>query len=100
MVSGDGRIPVVIGRAEVARAGDRVVTSEATARPGHVPGCTCCAPRDALARVLGALFLEHARAAVPPFSRVLVVAEDAEQVRRVIEADVIARARYRFAGRA
>ncbi len=100
MVSVDGRIPVVVGRAEMARMGDRVVIPEPAARPGHVPGCACCAPRDTLARMLGALFLEHARAALPPFSRVLVVADDAEPVRRAIEADVIARARYRFGGRA
>lgn len=99
-MGGDGRIPVVVGRAEAACSGDRIVAAGPAARPGHAPGCPCCAPREPLARVLGALFLEHARAAGPPFSRVLVISDDAERVRQAIEGDVLARARYRFAGRA
>ncbi len=96
----DDRIPVVVGAAARARPGDRVLRV-APARTGHVAGCACCRPRDALAVALGRLFLDRARDPSENFSRVLVeedaVAADVEQA---IEGDVLARARYRFAGRA
>ncbi len=100
MMDGDGRIPVVVGRAEQVVPGDRLLTVAPSRRAGHAALCACCRPRDSLARALGSLFLEHARAAVPPFGRVVVVLDDAEAVRQAIEGDVLARARYRFAGRA
>lgn len=105
MVMGsDGRIPVVVGTAEQARPGDRVLLlAPGVARPGHAAGCPCCRPRDAVATALGRLFLERARDPTSAFSRVLLVAPDPHTeaaVAGAIENDVLARARYRFAGRA
>ena len=101
MSGDDGRIPVVVGDPRRARPGDRVLRSAAgEALPGHPAGCACCRPRDALAQALGRLFLERARDASQDFRRVLVAGPDAAAVARAIETDVLARARFRFAGAA
>lgn len=97
----DDRIPVVVGEAVQAQPGDRVLrASDMAPRPGHIAGCACCRPRDGLALALARLFFDRARDPAENFSRVLVVLPDAEAVAQSIEGDVLARARYRFAGRA
>ena len=95
----DDRIPVVVGEAAQARPGDRVLRPPPSLA-GHVAGCACCRPRDGLAVALGRLFLERARDPRMALSRVLVVGEAGAAVEAAIAGDVLARARYRFAGRA
>ncbi len=105
MIGTDERIPVVVGTADQARSGDRVLRLEtAGSAAGHPAGCACCRPpRSIVALALGGLFLERARDPSLDFRRVLVVLPGpaaGETVERAIEGDVLARARYRFAGRA
>lgn len=95
----DSRIPVVIGHTDRSVDGDYVLDlSAASAEAGHPLSCACCAPRSAVARLLGTLFVARARAEIAPFARLLVTGADAKTVAAAIEADVLARARYRFAG--
>ncbi len=95
----DARIAVVVGDPALARPGDRVLFAPAAAsRPEHMAGCACCRPRGGLAMALGKLFLDQARDPVAGFTRVLVADLDAATVAQDIDADVLARARYRFAG--
>lgn len=95
----ESRIPVVIGQTLHARAGDYVLDIGLQAAPvGHPAQCSCCAPRSTVGRLLGELFVARARAEVFPFARILLAGADASTVEAAIEADVLARARYRFSG--
>ncbi len=97
----DARIAVVVGDPALARPGDRVLfAAAATSRPGHAVGCACCRPRGGVGMALGQIFLDQVRNPAQGFSRVLVADLDAATVAQAIDADVLARARYRFAGSA
>ncbi len=87
-----------MGQTHRALAGDYVLDlSAASPTAGHSLGCACCTPRGAVARRLGNLFVARARAETWLFARVVVTGADSETVAAAIEADVLARARYRFA---
>jgi hypothetical protein len=98
----DVRIPIVMGETDSALPDDFVLDlAGQAAAAGHPPGCACCQPRSALGRSLGALFVARARGTIRPFARVLVTGtDDPETVAAALDADIVARARYRFAGRA
>jgi len=94
----DPRIPVVVGAA--ADLGPDDLAVQAPGQPGlqHLRGCACCSPRDALAGLLSSLYMAAARGFIPPFRRVLVTGATAAATEAAIEGDVLARARFRFAG--
>jgi len=81
----DGRIPVAFGSLESAGPDDALLF-EGAIRPwsgavaqfdlegGHAAGCACCAPRRGAGVALGWLLHARARAQVPYFRRVVVVA--------------------------
>ena len=109
----DARIPVVFAPAAMAGRGDAVliegdgaapegvaVARFSIARPGHVPGCACCAPRGPVAVALHGLFLARARDPVAFFSRVVVAAgaEGEAAVRQALAEDAFLAGRYRSAG--
>jgi hypothetical protein len=107
----DARVPVVFGGLSsagpgdaVLAEGDAVVPAGVTVvrfdlcQPGHPSDCACCAPRGAVAAALRDLFVARARAAVPWFNRVLVVAraEGAAAVRQALADDGFLAGRYRL----
>jgi hypothetical protein len=75
MIMTDARVPVVIGPAVAAAAGDAVLREgeDFTPAAGHAAGCACCVGRTEAGRALAALLHARARNKVPFFSRVLVV---------------------------
>lgn len=108
----DARVPVVFAPAGAAAAGDAVliegdgavpegaaVARFAAAKPGHVAGCACCAPRGPVAEALHRLFLARARGGAAFFSRVVVVAgsQGEAAVRRALAEDAFLAGRYRLA---
>ncbi len=107
----DPRIPLLRGPQPALAPDDALLLSpDAPAPPGHavarlgpardhLAGCVCCAPRGAAGRALGRLFLERARGEVPFFRRVVATLAEAEweEVRRAVERDVVASARFRLA---
>lgn len=60
----------------------------------HVIGCRCCAGRTAPAQALTAMFLARARGEGIFFRRVIAVVHDVGLVRRLLEDDVMVRARF------
>jgi hypothetical protein len=94
----DDRIPVLFGTAADAGPEDAVLRLEAAASPFHGAGCACCAPRGAVGRALGGLFLARARGEVPYFRRVVVVSADVAGVRAALASDILVAARFRMAG--
>ena len=108
----DPRIPVVfVGAAQAASmllADDAVLIEDGLqiactgpigrfnlGRAAHMIGCRCCAGRTAPAQALTALFMARARGEGLFFKRVIVVVRDAGLVRGLLEADVMARARFK-----
>ena len=73
-----------------------------TARGGrHGAGCACCRPRSPAAEALARLFLARARGEAAPFSAIVAVTTTPAgraAVLEALEADVLARARFRLAG--
>ena len=71
----DARLPLVFGPV-TPRDGDHVLTEGADFGPSlpaaHDIDCTCCAPRTAVAGLLGGLFFARARGTVPFFHRLVV----------------------------
>jgi hypothetical protein len=105
----DPRIAVIFAPAASAGAGDAVlmegegaappgvpVARFGAARPGHLAGCACCAPRGAVATALHRLFVDQMRAGGAMFARVVVAAGPAGQaaVRRALEDDAFLAGRY------
>jgi hypothetical protein len=106
----DARIPVVFAAAASAGPDDALlvegdglvgpgpVARFASGQPGHVAGCTCCAPRGAVAEALHRLFLARARGEVAAFRRVLVDAGPGGDacVRDALRHDPFLAGRYRL----
>jgi hypothetical protein len=96
----DARIQVVFAEAASAGPDDALlVADDAPERPGHAAGCTCCAPRGAVAEALSRLFLARARGEAPFFRRVVVAAgpEAETRVRAALDRDAFLAGRYRLA---
>jgi hypothetical protein len=108
----DARIPVVFAPAATVGSGEAVliegdgaapeglpVARFSVARPGHVPGCACCAPRGPVAVALHGLFLARVRGTAAFFSRVVVAAgpEGEAAVRQALAGDAFLAGRYRVA---
>lgn len=93
-------IPVILGSVEDAAADDVTLPLPSAETGGHPFGCLCCLPRGLLGRELGRLFSARARGEVAFFRRVVLLgpAAAAPDVARQIAADVVAGARFRFAG--
>ncbi|MDD2795587.1 hypothetical protein [Acidocella sp.] len=70
----------------------------ALAKPGHFPGCFCCAPRGPAAAALGQLFRDRATGKAPYFNRLVVLASPAGEaaVRAALAEDVLTRARFKL----
>ena len=111
-ICADPRVPVVFAPAASAGPDDALllegegvgpegapVARFSAARPGHLAGCACCAPRGAVAQALHSLFLARARGACGFFTRVVVVAGPAGEaaVRQALAEDVFLAGRYRAA---
>jgi hypothetical protein len=109
----DARVPVAFGDAvevtpETALLveGDAAVPEGAIAMhftvpaPGsdHPAGCACCIPRGPAAEALTRLFLGRARAELPWFGRVHVIAAAAgrQAVLAALEEDPVVSARFRL----
>lgn len=90
----DGRIRVLFGVESDAGPEDAILRADAPASVFHVPGCACCAPRAAVGRALGSLFLARARGEIPFFRRVVVVTTDIAGVRAALAADRLIAARF------
>ncbi|NNM56798.1 hypothetical protein [Acidocella sp.] len=103
------QIPVLCG--SIPAANDAILLEEghdppkqgyivrfALAKPGHFPGCFCCAPRGPAAAALGQLFRDRATGKAPYFKRLVVLASPAGEaaVREALAEDVLTRARYRL----
>ena len=108
----DARIPVVFAPAATAGSGEAVliegdaavpagvpVARFSIARPGHVSGCACCAPRGPVAVALHGLFLARACDPAAFFNRVVVAAgpEGEAVVRQALADDAFLAGRYRAA---
>jgi hypothetical protein len=98
-MSNDSRIKVRLGAASSAGPRSYVLSQADLPPPSpfgqHAPGCTCCAPRGALARALSRLFLAQMRGEVSPFDEVVLVgAWDQAAVKAAIAEDVVAAARF------
>lgn len=102
MTTWDARVPVLIGRAEDAGAGDAVLAEGGAAwgtLGGHAADCACCAPRGAAASELAALFLARARGEVPFFRRVVAVPAGeagAAAIRAALRDDPFVSGRFRL----
>jgi len=107
----DARIPVVFAPAATAGNGDALlIEGDAAApegvpvarfsadRPGHAPGCACCAARGPVAEALRVLFLARARGTAAFFARVVVASgpQGEAAVRRVLAEDAFVGGRYRL----
>jgi hypothetical protein len=93
LVAGDAPDVLVAGDAP-----DVLVAADAPVPTGHAAGCTCCAPRGAVADALSRLFLARARGETPFFRRVVVAAgpEAETQVRAALDRDAFLAGRYRL----
>jgi len=111
-ICADPRVLVVFAPAASAGPGDALLLEGegagpegvpmarfSAARPGHVVGCACCAPRGAVAQALHALFLARSRGTCGFFTRVVVAAGPAGEaaVRQALAEDVFLAGRYRAA---
>jgi hypothetical protein len=95
----DARIPVVV---EADPAGPLAPGDCRLALPvghGGLNGpCACCPPRSAAGRALALLFLRQVRGEREACRRVVVSGHDAAAIRDALATDVLASARFRFAG--
>ncbi|HQT63312.1 MAG: hypothetical protein B7Z75_00360 [Acidocella sp. 20-57-95] len=74
------------------------VVSFSAAKPGHIAGCTCCAPRGPVAAALTAMFRARVTGAAPFFQRVVLLASKAGEaaVQETLATDTLCGARYRL----
>lgn len=70
------------------------------AKPGHLPGCSCCVARSPAAAALAAAFRARATGTSPYFNRLLVLASPAGQLDMevALAQDVLCQARFRLLG--
>ena len=97
----DARVPMVFGPVSAQEADHVLVEGiDFEVSPAeHVPGCACCAPREAVASVLGSLFFARARGTVPFFRRLVVHAttpEGESAVRAAQTSDPVVSGCYRL----
>ena len=107
----DLRIPVMFidpaAIAAILRADDAVLAEDGIVAPPaglvvrfsmaaviHVLRCNCCAGRPAAVQALATMFLARARGEGLFFRRVIAIVHDRTLVRRLLEDDVVTRARF------